>query len=453
MIQQDLTTGKITSKLWAFALPLMIGNVMQQFYNLADTWIVGRYIGSQALAAVGSSYTLMTFLTSIILGLCLGSSAFFSLAFGKKDYKQIRNGIFLSFTMIGVLSICLCGVVIWQVDGIIRLLQVPSELWEMMHVYLYYVFWGIMGTFFYNYFANLLRGIGNSIIPLIFLGISVVLNIGLDLYCVVNLDMGIKGAAVATTISQYISGIGLLIYYQCCYPKLRLTLEDCKWRKDTVKNIASLSGYTCMQQSVMNLGILMVQGIVNGFGASVMSAFAVAVKIDTLAYMPVQDFGNAFSTFVAQNFGANKYHRVEEGIRKAILSVTVFCLCISTVVVFFAEKFMGLFITMEQEEIISIGAGYLRIEGLCYIGIGILFLLYGYYRAINQPKMSLVLTVISLGTRVVLAYGLSRVQWIGVFGIWVAIPIGWALADAYGIWVYVRRKKDGTTRQEKGTVK
>lgn len=441
MIQQDLTTGNITSKLWMFALPLMLGNVMQQFYNLADTWIVGRYIGADAMAAVGSAYTLMTFLTSIILGLCLGSSAFIAMVYGKKDEASLRNGVFLSFTMIGIFTVFLCVVVFWQRDHIISWMQVPKELHEMMGIYLYYIFMGIVATFFYNYFSNLLRGIGNSVVPLIFLSISVVLNIALDVYLIAGMSMGIKGAAVATTISQYISGVGLMIYYHVSYPSLHLKKEDCVWNRNTVADIASLSGYTCMQQSVMNFGILVVQGIVNSFGTIVMSAFAVAVKIDTIAYMPVQDFGNAFSTFVAQNFGAKKADRIREGIKKAFVSVVVFCVLISAVVCVLAGPMMAAFVGADKRKIIEVGVTYLRIEGACYIGIGILFMLYGYYRAVNIPKMSLILTVISLGTRVLLAYTLPKIAGIGTIGIWVAIPIGWLLADVYGIRYYFRKKR------------
>lgn len=441
MIQQDLTEGNITSKLWLFALPLMVGNVLQQFYNLADTWIVGKFIGADALAAVGASYSFMTFLMSIIIGLCLGCSAFFSIAMGQKDENKIRNGIFMSFTMIGFLAILLTASVIATLRPIIFLLQVPENIQEDMYTYLFYIVLGLFGTFLYNYFANLLRGIGNSVVPLLFLGGAVVLNVILDVIFVVYLHMGIRGAAVATTIAQYTSGVGLMLCYYITYQKFHLKKQDLVWRKETMTQIASLSGYTCLQQSVMNFGILMVQGIVNSFGTAVMAAFAVAVKIDTIAYMPVQDFGNAFSTFVAQNFGAGKTQRIREGIRKSVISVTIFCLCISAGVFFLAPLFMKIFISAGQQEIIDIGVQYLRVEGTCYIGIGILFMLYGYYRAINMPRMSLVLTIISLGTRVLLAFLLSRIAWIGVVGIWAAIPVGWALADFYGIWCMRRKNK------------
>lgn len=435
--ERDLTTGNITTSLWLFALPLMLGNVMQQLYNLVDTWVVGRYIGDTALAAVGSSYTILTFLTSVIIGLCLGSSAFLSMAYGRRDKSAMRNGMFLSFSTTGALSLCLMLVFYLFLDPIIRLLQVPPKTFADMHTYLFYVFFGFFATFLYNYFSNVLRGIGNSSIPLLFLAISVVLNVALDIYFVVCLDWGIRGAALATVFTQFVSGIGITGYFLQKFPQYRLSRSDMCWNKENLRSILSLSGCTCLQQSVMNFGILMVQGIVNSFGTAVMAAFAVAVKIDTIAYMPVQDFGNAFSVFVAQNYGAQKPARIRSGVRCALVSVAVFCVIISGLVWCCAQPLMKLFVDASSVEVVRIGVQYLHIEGACYLGIGILFLLYGYYRAINRPQMSVVLTICSLGTRVVLAYCLSSIAVIGVIGIWVSIPIGWFFADMVGILFYL----------------
>ena len=191
-----------------------------------------------------------------------------------------------------------------------------------------------------------------------------------------------------------------------------------------------------MQQSVMNFGILMVQGLVNSFGATVMAAFAAAVKIDTFAYLPVQDFGNAFSTFVAQNYGAGNQERIRKGTRVAFAMSIGFSVMISVLVCLFAGPLMKIFVRGKEVAVIAAGVKYLRIEGAFYLGIGCLFLLYGYYRAIKRAEMSVVLTVISLGLRVLLAYVLSVV--FGEVGIWVAIPIGWVMADVTGI-VYMRR--------------
>lgn len=400
--------------------------------------MVGKCIGNNALAAVGASYTLMIFLTSVIIGLCLGSSAFIAMAYGKKNTEKIKNGIFLSFAFTALITVLLIVLFCAGLDTIIKWLRVPQETVSDMRIYLFYVFMGFFATFIYNYISNLLRGLGNSVVPLFFLALSVVLNIALDILFVAGFQMGIAGAAQATVLAQNISGFGLLIYYWIKYPGLRLHKKDCVWNREDYMEILSLSGLTCLQQSVMNFGILMVQGLVNSFGAVVMAAFAVAVKIDTIAYMPVQDFGNAFSVFVAQNFSAGKKDRIRAGMKSDGISVAVFCAVISTAVCVFAKTLMQIFVS-GSDEVVRTGVQYLWIEGMFYIGIGILFMLYGYYRAVSRPDVSVVLTVISLGTRVLLAYTLSAVSWIGVAGIWGSIPIGRFLADFAGILLLIKK--------------
>ena len=435
-MNRDLTRGPVTKGMLLFALPMILGNLLQQFYNVADTLIVGQFLGATALAAVGSSYTLMTFLTSILLGMCMGSGAVFSIRFGEGDRARLKNSLSLSFLMIAAFTVVMNLAVFLLIDPMMGLLQVPEEVYPLMRSYLWVIFWGIGGTFLYNYFACLLRAIGNSATPLLFLGVSAVLNIALDLVFVVVMPWGVAGAAFATSLSQWVSGLGLLVFTLVKMPQLRPSRQDVRWEKDRVLEIARFSLLTCVQQSVMNFGILMVQGLVNSFGTVVMAAFAAAVKIDSFAYMPVQDFGNAFSTFIAQNYGAKRMDRVRRGIKSAAVSSVVFALLISVLVFVFAKPLLLLFVKPEETEILAVGVQYLRIEGAFYFGIGILFLLYGLYRAIERPGMSLVLTVISLGTRVALAYILSAIPAIGVVGIWWSVPIGWALADVTGVLYY-----------------
>lgn len=439
-MEQNLTEGSITGKLLKFAFPLMVGNLLQQFYNIADTLIVGRFIGSEALAAVGSAYSLMTFLTSILLGLCMGSSAFFSIQFGKKDMDRLKNSVALSFGLIALVTFFLNVIVFAGIDMIIRLLQIPAEITGMMKDYLIIIFIGITATFLYNFFANLLRAVGNSVTPLWFLAISALLNIVLDIVFIVSFGWGVRGAAIATVFSQYVSGIGILLYYWFRFRDLRIEKKHLKWNPSVLKEITGLSFMTCVQQSIMNLGILMVQGLVNSFGTAVMAAFAAAVKIDSFAYMPVQDFGNAFSTFIAQNYGAGKKERIRKGIKSAGICSVAFAMAVSALVFTFARQLMTIFIDPAEAEIISIGIGYLRIEGAFYFGIAILFLLYGFYRAVKKPFMSVVLTVLSLGTRVLLAYALSPIPALGVTAIWAAVPIGWGLADIVGILYYLKHQ-------------
>jgi putative MATE family efflux protein len=440
-MNQDLTKGPVMKSMLRFAVPMILGNLLQQCYNIADTLIVGRFLGPNALAAVGSSFTLMTFITSILLGLCMGSGAVFSIRFGEKDETGLKEGVFASFVLISGLTLFINVIAFGFLEQIQVFLRVPAQVWTSMREYLVVIFSGIIATFLYNYFASFLRAIGNSVVPLIFLACASVLNIALDLWFVLRLGWGVSGAAQATVISQYVSGIGIAVYALKRYPQIRFQRGQCRIRFSCIKEIAGFSILTCIQQSVMNLGILMVQGLVNSFGPTVMAAFAAAVKIDAFAYMPVQDFGNAFSTFIAQNFGAKKEDRIQQGLKGAVILALLFCVVISITVWVFAEPLMKLFVEAGEAEIIGEGVRYLHIEGAFYCGIGLLFLLYGLYRALGKPGMSVVLTVISLGTRVALSYVLSAIPVFGVVGIWWSIPIGWFLADMIGVGCYLVKKK------------
>jgi len=433
----DLTKGNISRSLLLFALPMMAGNLLQQFYNIADTLIVGRVLGRDALAAVGSAYTLMTFLTSIFLGLSLGSGALFSIYKGRGDEKTLKSSVFHAFVLIMAVTVVLNILVYLGLDGILAFLKVPEEVWQGMRQYLLIIFAGLIATSLYNFFACLLRAMGNSTVPLVFLAVSTVINIVLDLLFVAVWSMGIGGAALATIIAQYISGLGITVFALRCCPQVIPKKSELKWNGGILKEIVNLSSMTCIQQSVMNFGILMVQGLVNSFGATTMAAFAAAVKIDTFAYLPVQDFGNAYSTFIAQNYGAGNKERIRRGTKESFAISTAFSLVISALVFAFAAPLMQIFVSSAETAVIASGVRYLRIEGAFYFGIGCLFLLYGYYRAIKRAEMSVVLTVISLGIRVLLAYVLSA-TFLGETGIWMAIPIGWILADLTGL-LYMRK--------------
>ena len=439
-MNQDLTKGPVMGAMLKFAVPMIFGNLLQQCYNIADTLIVGKFLGSSALAAVGSSFTLMTFLTSILIGLCMGSGAVFSIRFGQRDEAGLKESIWASFVLAASLAILLNILAFACLDGIRIFLQVPGEVWGMMRQYLLVVFCGIFATFLYNFFAAFLRAVGNSLVPLVFLAISAGINIVLDLWFVLGLGQGAAGAAMATVIAQYISGAGIAVYAWLFCPQFHGIWNYRKIKASCLKEIGSFSILTCVQQSVMNLGILMVQGLVNSFGSVVMAAFAAAVKIDAFAYMPVQDFGNACSTFLAQNYGAREKERIQKGWKGALIAASFFSITVSALVCIFARPLMELFIDSKETAVIQEGVRYLRIEGVFYVGIGCLFLLYGLYRALGKPGMSVVLTVISLGTRVLLAYILSAVPRIGVTGIWAAVPIGWFLADLAG-YLYYRNSK------------
>lgn len=436
----DFTQGSISKKILLFSLPLMAGNIFQQLYNVVDTLVVGRFLGEAPLAAVGSAYTLMIFLTSILIGLTMGSGVYFSICHGQKNTALMKQSIYISFLSIGALSLFLNALSYLFLEEIIRFMQIPQEVVPYFRDYLLWIFAGIVAVFLYNYCAALLRAVGNSVIPLLFLIVSAVMNIALDLLFILVFHWGVAGAAEATVIAQYASGLGILGY--CLFFRQDLLVEKkyrC-WDSAIFRDISRLSLLTSLQQSIMNFGILLVQGLVNSFGTIVMAAFAAGVKIDTLAYSPLMDFGNAFSTAIAQNYGAGNRKRIKECVIASAKMVVSFALLTSVIIYAFAPELMAFFVPETATDTIAIGAGYLRIEGACYVGIGILSMLYAYYRAIKEPGMSVVLTILSLGSRVILAYALSALPLFGVTGIWLSIPIGWAIADVYGVWKGVRSK-------------
>ena len=355
---RDLTKGRIGSTLILFALPMIAGNLLQQFYNIADTLIVGQVLGRDALAAVGSAYTLMTFLTSIFLGLCMGSGALFSIYQGRGDTASLKSSIFHAFCLIMSVTVVINIAVYAFIRPIMLFLRVPDEVYAGMRLYLLVVFAGIPATSLYNFFSCMLRALGNSSAPLIFLAVSAVLNIALDILFVAVLPFGIGGAALATVIAQYVSGIGIAVYVLIKCRSFLPEKSDRHFSASILKEILNLSSLTCLQQSVMNFGILMVQGLVNSFGTVVMAAFAAAVKIDTFAYLPVQDFGNAYSTFVAQNFGAGEQERIRRGTKTAFVMSGIFSLIISAAVFIFAAPLMRIFIAASETQVIAAGVHY-----------------------------------------------------------------------------------------------
>lgn len=472
-MNRDLTEGSVMKSVLLFTWPMLLGNLLQQCYNMADTWIVGKALGSQALAAVGSAFTLMTFLTSIIIGLCMGAGSLCAIYFGRREIENMRKRMGAAFLFIGAVSLIIQFISLLFLNGLLWMMRIPTEIHEFMYAYVKIILYGIIFVFLYNYFSCMLRALGNSLIPLIFLGIGTIGNIALDFLFVMVWNLGVEGAAAATVVAQAFSGIGIMIY-SLTREKILQTSPENQNDKRNIKNKRNIKDIrniknsrdiniikdrknrwkidfhvfhevvvnslaASIQQSIMNFGILMVQSLVNSFGTVIMAAFTVGVKIDAFAYMPVQEFGNAFSVFIAQNYGAKKEDRMAQGVKKSVKLVVIFCLIVSFFVYLFAPSLIQIFVESGEKEIIAAGTRYLRTEGVFYWGIGLLFLFYGYYRAVELPMMSVILTVLSLGTRVILSYTLA--PQLGELVIWYAIPIGWILADAVGTIVLVSKMK------------
>ena len=435
-MMKDMTSGSPMKLMLSFTLPMFVGNLFQQLYNVVDTIIVGKFVGREALAAVGSCFAIMVLINSIILGLAMGASVLFSQLYGAKNYNRLKTAIILACVFILGLTTILSLIAFLGTSTIIRWYQIPTEMVQYSTDYLRCIFAGLLFVSLYNLAANLLRSFGDSKTPLYFLLLACGINIALDLLFVVGFGMEVFGVAIATIIAQAVSGIACVFFAIYKIKFLQFRREDAVFDTGLFRSMSRYAVLTSLQQSVMNFGIVLVQGLVNTFGAALMAAFAAGVKIDAFAYMPVQDFGNAFSTYTAQNVGAKNWARVRQGLKTAALISGIFSLVVSLIVVMLAEPLIGLFIKAGDFEVIAIGVRYLRIEGAFYILIGFLFLFYGFYRGLGYAQVSIVLTVVSLGTRVALAYLLAPT--FGFTVIFWAIPIGWLLADVVGLGIWIR---------------
>lgn len=434
----DMTQGNSNKLMIKFALPMILGNIFQQAYNLVDSIVVGKFVGAEALAAVGASFAVVTFITSIIIGLAMGVGVMLAQFYGSREIEKFTETTFVALIFIGSVTLIIMILTLVGMDKLLEIFNMPEELISGSKAYLVIIIIGLPFTFIYNLATALLRAIGDSKRPLYFLVIAAVVNIFLDLLLVLKFHLGIRGVAVATLVAQSISALfaGVYVCKKLSFIKfkeMRLTFHKALW-----KQVVKYSVLTSMQQSIMNFGILIVQGLVNSFGSIVMAAFAAGVKIDSLAYMPVQDFGNAFATFVAQNKGAGKSDRIQEGVRGAVKIIILFCIIVSSLIFIFSENIIGFFISSGEKEVIHLGVEYLSVVSIFYVFIGFLFMFYGLFRGVGLLKVSIILTVISLGTRVLLAYLLSATA-LGASGIWWSIPIGWILADLVGF-IYYHKK-------------
>ena len=371
----DLTKGSISRSLLLFALPMMAGNLLQQFYNIADTLIVGRVLGKNALAAVGSSYTLMTFLTSIFLGLSMGSGALFSIYRGKGDERALKSSIAHACGLILAVTLVLNAVVYIFIDPILSFLRVPEEVWGGMREYLLIIFAGLLATSLYNFFSCLLRALGNSTVPLVFLAVSAILNIAWDLLFVAVFHWGIAGAAWATLIAQAISALlSFLVLYR------KLSRIQCglyrRFDGEMLANMTRVAIPTIIQQSMVSIGMLLIQAAVNRFGSVFIAGYTAACKIDGMAIVPMVNAGNAVSTFVAQNMGAGKPERAKKGYHIGLIMAVSIGLVIGIFLFFFGDVCVGAFMNAATDgESIALGAQYIAVVSMFYFVMGAIRLL------------------------------------------------------------------------------
>ena len=423
MDKEYLIHQKPIKALFIFALPMIIGNLFQQFYNMADSVIVGRFVGESALAAVGASFSLTNVFISIAIGGGVGASVITSRYFGSRDYGRMKQSVYTSLLIFLLLSLILGGFGLSLSRQILQLLNTPAAILDMATEYLNIYFLGLPFLFIYNVLSSMFNALGRSRIPLYLLIFSSVFNVVLDIYMVNSLNMGVAGAAWATLIAQGISAVSSFILFLkelSTYPSKETDI----FNFSELKGIAGIALPSILQQSTVSIGMMLVQSVVNSFGVEVLAGYSAASRVESICIVPMAAMGNAKSTFTAQNLGAGSSKRVQKGYMSAIRLVALFALIICFILEIFYPAIMALFLGAEGTVLaLQTGTGYLRFLGWFFAGIGLKMITDGLLRGAGDMKMFTVANLANLGLRVLIAVLLA--PRLGVAMVWYAVPIGW----------------------------
>ena len=400
-MEKDLTTGKITPQLVKLTIPLILGNLFQLTYNAVDSIIVGRFVGKEALAAVGICNPILTLFLLFLNGLCMGASILMGYQFGAKDYDKLHKQI--STTMISgfLFSVILSVICIMFAHPILNIMRVDPSIMSMTINYLRIIFAGLIFTFMYNCFASTLRALGDSQSPLYFLITSAVINIIGDLFFVLFLDWGSEGCAIATVLSEALSCLLCIIYIQKKVPVLRLGKKWLVFDKSLLGKTISYGWASAMQQATVQLGKLGIQAIVNSMGVAIAAAFAVVNRIDDFAYTPEQNIGHAMTALMAQSKGAGKKDRLKEAFKSGLKIEFIYGVIIFLVCFLLANPLMRLF--TNDPDVIRHGVTYLRLISVMYLLPAATNGIQGYFRGIGDLKITLISSFVNMGVRVVVA--------------------------------------------------
>jgi putative MATE family efflux protein len=430
---RDLTSGDETKLIVAFALPMLIGNVFQQFYNMVDSWVVGNFVGTEALAAVGVSFPILFLVVAMVMGMAMGSNVLIAQYYGAKDYARVRSAIDTTYLVLFWSSVILTAAGVAAVDPILALLRVPAELRPQAGLYLRIIFSGLVMTFGYNGVGAILRGLGDSKTPLYMLIASTILNVVLDLVFVVVFGWGVAGVAWATVIAQGVSFLGCLVYLNRTHELLRTNFLSLRFDRDIFLQSLRIGLPSGAQQTLVACGMMFMTAVVNGFGTTVMAGFSAASRIDSFASMPAMNIGMALSSFVGQNLGAGKVDRARRGFRSALLIGVGITAVMVAALYFFGGSLVGIF--TDDAAVIAVGSRYLRIVAPFFFLFTAMFVTNGLIRGAGEAIVPLVSTILAMWLiRVPAAVLFSRL-W-GEVGIWWAMPTGWALGMCISLGYY-----------------
>lgn len=433
---RDLTQGNETKTIIAFALPMLIGNVFQQLYSMVDSIVVGKFVGDQALAAVGTSFPVIFLMVSLVMGLTMGTSILVAQYFGAGNRERVRAAVNTGYILLFWTGLAITAAGLLSADFILRALKVPADVFPGASSYLKITFIGMLGMFGYNAIAAILRGLGDSKTPLYLLIMATLVNIVLDLLFVLAFGWGVPGVAWATIISQGLSFLVGLWHINRRNELVRLDLRNLRFDRDVFKKSLAIGLPTGIQQTMVSLGMMALTRIVNGFGTATIAAFTGASRLDTFAAMPAMNLSQAISTFTGQNMGAGKTERVKRGHLSAITVGAAFSILTGLIVVFFGKELMLLFTS--DPAVAAIGARYLTIVGATYILFSTMFINNGVMRGAGDAFIPMINTLLALWVvRIPAAILFSGPLGMGADGIWWSVPAGWAMGAVFSTWYYL----------------
>lgn len=438
----DMTSGKPSKILFFFSMPMVLGNIFQQFYNIIDSVVVGNFIGPKALAAVGASYPITFVCIAVATGASVGCSVVISQMFGAKDIEKMKTAIHTSIISIAIFSLILMIIGLISSRLILNLLNTPKDIFEDANNYIRIYFSGVIFLFIYNIITSVFNSLGDSKSPLSFLIFSSIINVLLDLLFVIKFKLGVPGVAYATLIAQGVSAILSLTYLLKKVKKIEIKEKAKLFDIDILKKMCSIAIPSIIQQSIVSVGNLFVQALVNGYGYETIAGYTAATKIDSITIMPMVSLSTAVSTFTAQNVGGKKNERVKNGYRSALLMIGGFCTVVTLILFIWGSSFIEIFVdTSGNNQIINIGVEYLRVVSIFYFLMGIMVITNGVLRGSGDVKVFMFSSLTNLSVRILLAYLLAYI--IGQRAIWWAIPLGWLCASIISVCRYRSGKWKG----------
>ncbi len=423
----NMSEGNTSRILLSFTLPMIAGNIFQQLYNVVDSIIVGRYVGFDALAAVGASFPVVFMLIAVVMGLTMGCSTVISQLFGAGEHARMRRAVFTSLVFLAATAVVCTGLGLLISQPMLRLLQTPVDIFARCVEYLNIFFIGTIFLFLYNGLSAILRALGDSKSPLYFLIIAALVNIVLDYVFVVYFNMGVGGVAWATIIAQAISVILCIWYILRRVAILRFEKTDLVFDRQLLSTMMRYAIPSTLQQFIVSFGMLAIQGLVNSYDTVVIAGYTAAVRIDQIAMMPIMNFSMGLSTFVAQNVGAGTSHRVKEGYRTTLFCCLIVAVLVTGTAYLFGNQIIGVFVDVETDlAVIEVGATYLKVVSPFYAIMGLMFTANGVLRGAGDVNIFMFITLLNLIARVTSAYILAA--FIGPEAIWWSLPVGWGIS-------------------------